>query len=78
MTSEVSILIWLPAGEVPQAPVFEGAGATTCGSLAEALNAAHTTDDWQTKQPWISTSGTIFSPEQIRLLASTFIDADGQ
>jgi hypothetical protein len=34
MTSEVSILIWLPVGEVPQAPVFEGSGATTCGSLA--------------------------------------------
>lgn len=49
MTSEVSILIWLPAGDVPQAPVFEGAGATTCASLAEALIAAKTTDDWQTK-----------------------------
>ncbi len=78
MTSEVSILIWLPVGEVPQAPVFEGSGATTCGSLAEALTAVHTSDAWQTKQPWISTSGTIFSPEQIRLLANTFIDADRQ
>ncbi len=78
MSNESAILIWLPAGEVPHAPSFEVASARTCPSLRDALIAARTDAASHSDQPWISTSGAIFTPEQIRVLLETLIDGETQ
>ncbi len=78
MSNESAILIWLPAGEVPHAPSFEVASASTCPSLRDALIAAGTHAASPSDLPWISTSGAIFTPEQIRVLLETLIDDEAR
>ncbi|MFD2648872.1 hypothetical protein ACFSX5_13865 [Devosia albogilva] len=78
MSNESAILIWLPAGEVPHAPSFEVASAMTCPSLKDALIAARTDAASRSDHPWISTSGAIFTPEQIRVLLETLLDDEAQ
>jgi hypothetical protein len=76
MKQEPAIIIWLPAGEVPQASSFEVASATTCKSLADALVSARRDSAGRLEDPWILTSDAIFGPDQIRVLLETLIEAE--
>ena len=78
MQTETAILIWLPPGEVPQAPAFEVASAMSFPSMRDALISARTSEAHQSNHPWISTADAVFTPEQIRVLLETMMDDEAQ
>lgn len=70
---EPAILIWLPLGEVPQQPSFSSASAIAYSSLPEALAAAY--EEERLEVPWISTSESVYTPDDIRVMAATSMES---
>jgi len=68
---DLSILIWLAAGQTPAGENFEATGARTFESLSDAVVQAAGEAEGRPESPWILTSDAMFGPEQIKVLAAT-------